>query len=139
MEDTKKALRLVESYLRECAHAQYECECYADEEPEIHGSDDMNRGFSPEPESFEPYERMTPVEENFEMDEENPCEQGASYSPSKHGCFDNIKGTKAKLKPGYRLDPKKGFVKTSDDKTVGRNTTETEHWHGQGMTTAHAR
>jgi hypothetical protein len=139
-------LRLIEGYIEECTNLECECECSGDEDIEV-----SDEGYEEpvvkdeEIESFVPYMRVTPstsMEEDLsssqELDEENPCEQGASYNMSRHGCFDNIKGTKARFKPGYRPDAKKGFVKVSDTKTVAPGVSETEHWHGQGMTAAHA-
>ena len=132
-------LRMIEGYIKECTDLECECEC-SDEGAEIEGWDEPIVK-DDEIEAYVPYMRMTPstsMEEDFEMDEENPCEQGASYNMSRHGCFDNIKGTKARFKPGYRPDAKKGFVKVSDTKSIAPGVSETEHWHGQGMTSAHA-
>jgi hypothetical protein len=137
-------LRLIEGYIKECTDLECECEC-SNEDGDEQGFQDEPIVKDEEIESYVPYMRMTPsssMEEDLsssqELDEENPCEQGASYNMSRHGCFDNIKGSKARFKPGYRPDAKKGFVKVSDTKTVAPGVSETEHWHGQGMTAAHS-
>lgn len=157
-----EAMKQIEEQLKECA-IDCDCECSMGDEEMEDGKELM---FSDEggeerevaydvPAGRPTSERGTidpnqmnegyvPYQSVYKMMEENPCQAPASYSPSAAAKFGPSKGcvTKegkpGKFAPGYRPDPKKGFVKvdpnamkTGGTKGADDDISETQHWSGQ--------
>lgn len=159
----EEAAKYVEEQLKECS-MDCDCECsmeseggelpafvMTDEEPGESEGQEMpwgsefgkptsDRGIIDPNQMNEGY---TPYRSVY-LTEENPCAAPASYSPSAAAKFGPSKGciTKdgkpGKFAPGYRPDPKKGFVKvdpnamkTGGTKGADDDISEQQHWTGQ--------